>query len=143
MALCKKCSKFSEEIAEVLLFCADCIRNADNKSIAELEAVHAHSRQQFNLPTLPPSSSDGIQCKLCRNKCQIPFAGRGYCGVRRNENGHLKGGTPDEAAVSWYNDPLPTDCVADWLISGKRWLCQVRFESYECKYPLCSSWISR
>ncbi|MCP4259383.1 MAG: radical SAM protein [Planctomycetes bacterium] len=113
-----KCSKFSEETAEVLSLCAECIRNADNKSLAELEAVHARSRQQFNLPTLPPSSSDGIQCKLCRNKCQIPFAGRGYCGVRRNENGHLKGGTPDEAAVSWYNDSLPTNCVADWVCAG-------------------------
>jgi len=38
--------------------------------------------------------------------------------VRRNENGHLKGGTPAEAAVSWYNDPLPTNCVADWVCAG-------------------------
>jgi pyruvate formate lyase activating enzyme len=38
--------------------------------------------------------------------------------VRRNENGHLKGGTPGEAVVSWYYDPLPTNCVADWVCAG-------------------------
>jgi len=118
MATCKKCGKVSEETAKVLSLCVECIRKADNKSLVELEAIHARSRQEFNLPASPPSSPDGIQCRLCRNKCQIPVGGRGYCGVRRNENGRLKGGTPAEAAVSWYNDPLPTNCVADWVCAG-------------------------
>jgi len=38
--------------------------------------------------------------------------------VRRNEDGQLRGGTLDEAAVSWYSDPLPTNCVADWVCAG-------------------------
>lgn len=118
MAVCKKCGKVSEEIAKVLSLCVECIRKADNKSLVELEAIHARSRHEFNLPASPPSSPDGIQCRLCRNKCRISIGGRGYCGVRRNENGHLKGGTPGEAAVSWYNDPLPTNCVADWVCAG-------------------------
>jgi len=118
MAACKKCGKVSKETAKVLSLCAECIRKADNNLLAELEAIHTRSRQEFNLPTSPPSSPDGVQCKLCRNQCRIPLGGRGYCGVRRNENGHLKGGTPDEAAVSWYKDPLPTNCVADWVCAG-------------------------
>jgi len=118
MATCKKCGKVSEEIAKVLSLCVECIRKADKKSLAELEAIHARSRHEFNLPASPPSSPDGIQCGLCRNKCRIPVGGRGYCGVRRNERGHLKGGTPSEAAVSWYNDTLPTNCVADWVCAG-------------------------
>jgi len=28
------------------------------------------------------------------------------------------GGSPQEAAVSWYYDPLPTNCVADWVCAG-------------------------
>jgi len=118
MATCKKCSRTSKETAKILSLCVECIRKADKKSLAELEAIHARSRQQFNLPPSPPSDPEGIQCRLCRNKCQIPVGGRGYCGVRRNERGHLKGGTPAEAAVSWYNDPLPTNCVADWVCAG-------------------------
>ncbi len=118
MAACKKCGKVSEEIAEVLSRCVQCIRKADNKTLAELEAIHKRSRLEFNLPDSPPSSPEGIQCGLCRNKCRIPVGGRGYCGVRRNKNGRLKGGTANAAVVSWYNDPLPTNCVADWVCAG-------------------------
>ncbi|MGQ9546151.1 MAG: radical SAM protein [Dehalococcoidia bacterium] len=30
----------------------------------------------------------------------------------------LKGATADNANVSWYYDPLPTNCVADWVCPG-------------------------
>ncbi len=118
MATCKRCGKTSQEIAKVLSLCAECIRKANSGSLAELSEIHAQSRRKFGLPTLPPSSSKGIQCGLCQNKCKIPVGGQGYCGVRKNENGRLKGGTPEEAAVSWYYDPLPTNCVADWVCAG-------------------------
>lgn len=42
----------------------------------------------------------------------------GYCGVRRNVGGELAGATDDRAYVSWYHDPLPTNCVADWVCPG-------------------------
>ena len=115
MATCKKCGKVSEETARVLSLCAECVRKADHKCLTELQEIHARSREKFGLPALPPSSPEGIQCGLCQNKCQIPVGGRGYCGVRRNENGRLMGGSPNEDVVSWYYDPLPTNCVADWV----------------------------
>lgn len=115
MAMCKKCNKVSEDIAKVLELCVDCIHNADSKCLMELKEVHAASRERFGLPGLLPSALEGAQCNLCQNSCQVPIGGRGYCGVRRNENGHLVGGTPKEALVSWYYDPLPTNCVADWV----------------------------
>jgi len=118
MATCSKCGKVSNKIAEVLSLCADCISRADDTSLAQLKAIHARSRQEFGLPAGPPSSPSGIECGLCQNKCRIEAGDRGYCGVRRNENGLLKGGTPDEADVSWYHDPLPTNCVADWVCAG-------------------------
>ncbi|MHC4888250.1 MAG: radical SAM protein [Planctomycetota bacterium] len=118
MAKCKKCGKSSQEIAKVLSFCVECIRKADDECVAGLKEIHAQGRERFGLAALPPSASEGTQCKLCQNECKIPLGGRGYCGVRRNENGRLMGGTPDEAAVSWYYDPLPTNCVADWVCAG-------------------------
>ena len=118
MAACKKCGKVSEEIAKVLSLCAECARKADDECLAELQEIHAQSRKKFGLPALPPAAHEGIQCRLCQNKCQIPLGGCGFCGVRRNQNGHLKGGTAADAAVSWYNDPLPTNCVADWVCAG-------------------------
>ena len=118
MASCKRCGKVSEQVAEVLSLCAECIRKADVACLAELKEIHAQSHMKFGLPAQPPSSPEGVQCGLCLNQCSIPVGGRGYCGVRRNEDGHLKGGTPKDGAVSWYHDPLPTNCVADWVCPG-------------------------
>lgn len=84
----------------------------------ELRNIHARSREDFSLPGRPPQQSDGLLCSLCRNKCRIKVGRRGYCGVRHNEGGVLKGGTAKGAIVSWYCDPLPTNCVADWVCPG-------------------------
>ena len=118
MATCKKCGRVSEETAKVLSLCAECVRKADNIRLGELQEIHARGRERFGLAGSPPSGPEGVRCMLCQNKCKIPAGERGYCGVRRNENGHLAGGTPKEAAVSWYYDPLPTNCVADWVCAG-------------------------
>jgi pyruvate formate lyase activating enzyme len=130
MATCRKCGRVSKEIAEVLSLCADCVSKADDTSMAQLETIHARSRQEFGLPAGPPSGPSGIDCGLCQNKCRIAVGGRGYCGVRINENGQLKGGNPDGAEVSWYHDPLPTNCVADWVCANgsgagyPQWACR-------------------
>jgi pyruvate formate lyase activating enzyme len=118
MATCKKCDIALKETAKVLSLCAKCIHKADKECLAELQEIHAQSREKFGLPGLPPSAPEGVQCTLCQNKCRIPVGGRGFCGIRRNENGHLIGGTAEGAAVSWYYDPLPTNCVADWVCAG-------------------------
>jgi pyruvate formate lyase activating enzyme len=48
----------------------------------------------------------------------IPEGGRGYCGLRRNAAGKVRGGTESEGNLSWYYDHLPTNCVADWVCAG-------------------------
>jgi len=42
----------------------------------------------------------------------------GYCGVRRHDGQHLSGSDAQAAAVAWYHDPLPTNCVADWVCAA-------------------------
>ncbi|MBM4428993.1 MAG: radical SAM protein, partial [Chloroflexi bacterium] len=44
----------------------------------------------------------------------------GYCGLRTNDGGKLKhfAGTPAKGLLQWYFDPLPTNCVADWVCGG-------------------------
>ena len=39
----------------------------------------------------------------------------GYCGLRRNNNGRIVGVSSTTGKLSWYHDPLPTNCVADWV----------------------------
>jgi pyruvate formate lyase activating enzyme len=52
------------------------------------------------------------------NECRISDGGIGYCGVRQNDVGRLAGVSSDQGRLSWYHDPLPTNCVADWVCAG-------------------------
>jgi pyruvate formate lyase activating enzyme len=52
------------------------------------------------------------------NQCKISEQGVGYCGTRYEKEGKLLGGGPDEGHFSSYYDPLPTNCVADWVCPG-------------------------
>jgi pyruvate formate lyase activating enzyme len=47
---------------------------------------------------------------------------RGYCGLCTNLEGNLKqlAGTARRGLLHWYRDPLPTNCVADWVCDGHR-----------------------
>jgi hypothetical protein len=45
-------------------------------------------------------------------------------------NGRLVGGAPTRGNLSWYFDPLPTNCVADWVcpagtgVGFPQWACR-------------------
>ncbi len=151
MGTCKHCGAASDEIAEVLSLCATCIRERPQDLRSQFDAIHAQTRRRFGLPGSPPSSARGVVCGLCQNACRIPRGGRGYCGLRRNENGHLTGGTSQEAAVSWYHDPLPTNCVADWVCgegssATRRRRCRTRlnlavfYEACTFNCLFCQNW---
>jgi len=118
MATCKKCGKVSHEIAKVLSLCADCLRQADDLCLAQIGEIHAQSRIKYGLPARPPAGGEGVDCYRCQNQCRIPPGERGYCGVRKNVAGQIKGGGPLDGMVCWYHDPLPTNCVADWVCAG-------------------------
>lgn len=118
MAKCINCGKESKLISRALGVCLGCIRNDFKKVLNHIQRVHANSRKEFNLPTEPPNDPQGVQCNLCVNECRIPDGKRGYCGLRENRNRKLHGGGKDEGNLGWYYDPLPTNCVADWVCAG-------------------------
>ncbi len=118
MGRCNSCQKESPLISESLSLCSDCIRAEFRKVLPQLEKSHSLSRERFNLPSTPPRDPNGISCYLCSNQCKIPQGGTGYCGLRRNKSGRLKGGGAQRGNLSWYYDHLPTNCVADWVCPG-------------------------
>jgi pyruvate formate lyase activating enzyme len=115
MATCAFCGNQAAPVSRALGACARCIC-ANPQAARQLAArVHAAARRPFELPPAPPRSRDGLACTQCANRCRIGPGQVGYCGVRRHDGQHLCGGDVEAAAVAWYHDPLPTNCVADWV----------------------------
>lgn len=115
MGKCVVCGKESPYVAKFLEVCKECVINFPEKTSVFVEKAHQESRKVFKFPTFPPKAERGLKCKICANECKIPLGETGYCGLRKNENGKLLGPSMHEAKVSWYLDPLPTNCVGDWV----------------------------
>lgn len=115
MGQCIVCRRASPQISQTLGLCAGCILADTPEARARASAVHARSRRAFGLPAEPPRAANATGCPNCANACRIAQGEVGYCGVRANDDGRLIGGDADSAAVQWYYDPLPTNCVADWV----------------------------
>jgi pyruvate formate lyase activating enzyme len=112
---CKYCNRSSVTISDTLGYCAECIRTHFHEVWPDIEKVHEASRKRFGLPLYAPMDPQGLKCGGCVRDCHIGEGGLGYCGIRRHENGRLKGGRPHEGNLYFYYDALPTNCVADWV----------------------------
>jgi len=113
MTNCKLCDK--NPAAEILGICKECLKEQPEKALVYVQQAHGKSRNP--LPAEPPRVSGGATCQICAHNCQISPGEWGFCGLRANKEGRLiqLGGTPKRGIVSWYYDPLPTNCVADWI----------------------------
>ena len=118
MATCKLCNIESLTISRELGVCLTCIRGRPRDALQLAREAHKRSRKVFGLPDVPPKDPAGLACTMCVNECRIPVSGMGYCGLRRNEGGKLVGVSAEFGKLSWYHDPLPTNCVGDWVCSG-------------------------
>lgn len=56
-----------------------------------------------------------IVCPDCANHCRLKEGEIGFCHNRQAIDGKVKRIYEDAVPVSWYFDPLPTNCVADWV----------------------------
>jgi len=119
---CSLCAGRPHAVSGTLSVCAGCIRSRPEEALPLALAAHAESRRAFNLPLAPPRASAGARCVLCARECLIEEGGRGYCGLRTASRGRLAhlAGVPQRGILEWYRDPLPTNCVADWVCAGSR-----------------------
>jgi pyruvate formate lyase activating enzyme len=122
----KKCEICGREklVSKTLNACIDCIRSNKNNVLDKILSIHKKTRAEFNLTSEIPSSNSlkSVKCEICENKCIIPENNFGYCGLRMNINGKLShlAGTAKDGLLDWYFDPLPTNCVADWVCDGSK-----------------------
>jgi len=125
---CTLCGAESPLIMEHLAICGECARTRYHQARPQVFAAHAETRRLFGLPEAPPRAAEGVSCPLCGRGCIIGPGERGYCGLRVNESlpedqsGRMRhlAGTPARGVLHWYRDPLPTNCVADWVCAGHR-----------------------
>jgi pyruvate formate lyase activating enzyme len=143
---CRLCDREANAVSSTLGICAGCIRTKSPTTRPLLEEIHARSRNEFDLPVKPPRDPQGIPCTLCGNLCVIGDGARGFCGlrvVRERKIVHLAG-IPRRGLLQWYRDPLPTNCVADWVCEGHRQTgCHnlaVFYESCTANCLFCQNW---
>jgi len=65
------------------------------------------------VPSVPTHGS--TTCGDCGNHCKLDERDVGFCNIRTVKDGQVVDRYPSQAVVSWYFDPLPTNCVADWV----------------------------
>jgi len=118
--VCAVCERSFSLISAALGLCPVCARAVGG--LAQAREAHERSRRRFTLPDVPPRTRDGVRCAQCAAECLIGEGERSYCGVKTVEEGRLVhlAGTPERGVLHWYRDPLPTNCVADWVCSGHR-----------------------
>ncbi|UCF71550.1 MAG: radical SAM protein [candidate division WOR-3 bacterium] len=116
---CRSCGS-EATISRAMPYCPVCIRERFDELRPAIDEAHERARSSFHLPARIPAEAGGVKCSLCVNECSIGEGGSGYCGVRRNIAGSIDGPDGDWAYVDWYYDPLPTNCVADWVCRGSK-----------------------
>ncbi len=118
MGKCVSCGKENHLISEFLALCRGCILDHFEEVKSRIQDVHCLSREDFRLPPEPPKAREGLPCTFCFNQCQIEKNSIGFCGIRENREGKRISPYPKQGYYSWYYDPLPTNCVADWVCPG-------------------------
>ena len=116
---CKLCN-IEAILSKTLPYCPDCIRGRFEEIKDSILEIHGATRVPYGLPERVPYQTVGIRCQLCVNRCAIADGDVGYCGVRQNVTGKFVGPDSEWAYVDWYHDPLPTNCVADWVCKGSK-----------------------
>ena len=110
MSASQICGDRVAPVAEVQGVCGRCVRDRFAQAAAWVAQAHATARRPYQLPETPPRVPAGLTCNLCIQNCRIGPEGVGYCGLPQ--------GNRARARVSWYYDPLPTNCVADFVCPG-------------------------
>ncbi|MFQ6130100.1 MAG: radical SAM protein [Candidatus Hadarchaeaceae archaeon] len=119
-AKCEVCGREAEDISATLKVCASCIRERFDDARLHLEVAHAKVRERYNLPAKVPKDPNGVRCGGCGSDCRIPEGSKGFCGIVENIGGKpvRKFGTPERGLLTWYYDPLPTNCVPAEFCAG-------------------------
>ncbi|MHA2246731.1 MAG: 4Fe-4S cluster-binding domain-containing protein [Candidatus Hodarchaeales archaeon] len=113
---CQICGNKPPIFSKFLGICPECIKNHPTQAVEFSRFSHKNSRETWDLRPNVPSDQEGLQCHICSNNCCIKEGETGYCGIRENENGHLRSvAGKNQALLHTYLDPLPTNCCSTYF----------------------------
>lgn len=111
---CEICKKDFDYIPSVLRICKNCILNNFEIIKDRLISIHKKSRVKYELSF--PDKKEGIKCSLCARECILVEEEKGFCGLRMVKNKRIFNFCKkDEGFFKFYYDPIPTNCVAEWV----------------------------
>ncbi len=118
--VCAVCGARGEEISRHLGICGPCLVAGGEEPEQTAKEAHFDLRRPFQLPAEPPRTPRGVVCRICGNQCRMGEGERGFCGLRHVKDGKLihLSGTARQGILEYYYDPLPTNCVAEWVCAG-------------------------
>ncbi|MDI6873470.1 radical SAM protein [Candidatus Solincola sp.] len=117
---CRLCGAGSPLVSAFLRLCPSCALREGEGAEELVREAHARTRAPFELPPLPPRAEGGVVCRMCGNRCRMGEGEKGFCGLRMVKDGKLfhLSGTARQGVLEYYYDPLPTNCVAEWVCAG-------------------------
>lgn len=115
---CGVCDAEIDGLGSGIGVCARCLIHEWGRARPLVDAVHRKSRTRFHLPQEAPKARIGAECSLCHHRCRMQAGETGYCGIRTGDMESLRLDGRLRALVSYYHDPIPTNCVADWVCAG-------------------------
>lgn len=150
MSACALCGR-TEHVAEALGVCGACLREGSAKARRLVERAHARTRAKIGLPRSAPKSREVAACAVCANACRPAEGKPGLCATRRTVGGKVQPivGTARAASVTFWHDPLPTNCTACFVCAGsskaergnKNLAVAYHGCTFDCLY--CQSWAAR
>jgi pyruvate formate lyase activating enzyme len=111
--LCPNHERERRIVSKAIGQCSLCLE-ADEKVLYAAKDKHQQLRSRQNLVSFIPNNGL-IVCQDCGNHCRLDEGEIGFCNLRIAEEGTVIHRYPGKAIASWYFDPLPTNCVADWV----------------------------
>lgn len=114
---CSHCKKL-KIVSKILSLCKDCLISEFQRVKPFLQEIHEKTRLEFGLPLESTETQEGLLCPLCLRRCSLKDKDTGFCGLVQRKGSSIINPGSKIGYYSWYYDPLPTNCVADWICPG-------------------------
>ena len=116
--LCPEHTRTERLASKVLGYCGSCL--SEKKDLIS-EALLTHRKLRSTNGLVGLVARDGkVVCDGCGNHCRLSEGEIGFCGLRHASGSSIIENFPGQAIVSWYYDPIPTNCTSDWICAVTR-----------------------